>query len=172
MTLVQKLKLWIDNNGGVTLSNAFKFAQEAHLGKFRNDGVTEYYTHPCSVALRAISYHTSEKIKDLKLFNIIILCMFHDVIEDTSVTYADIETFLISENVSNDDIQIIIAALRLLTKDKLNKKTNVQYYLDIKTNKYASFVKTFDMIDNISDTPTSYMIKKYSIGLNILNGTK
>ena len=63
---------------------AREFAEHAHAGQFRWDGVTPYISHPDKVV---------ELLKHWRVNNndIIAAAYLHDVVEDTSVTHDDIE---------------------------------------------------------------------------------
>ncbi len=82
---LEKLLLEMARKNGYSilkLTNAIKFADEAHRGQVRKSG-EEYFIHPLNVALSIAEI-------DLGL-DAVIASLLHDVIEDTSVTYAEIE---------------------------------------------------------------------------------
>lgn len=58
------------------------YAEKAHEGQFRDDGVTPYMTHPRQVAT-IIAQVTDDE-------NMIAAALLHDVIEDTAITYEDL----------------------------------------------------------------------------------
>lgn len=64
-------------------TQAREFAEHAHAGAFRWDGVTPYITHPDKIV---------ELLKHWRIRNpdIIAAAYLHDVVEDTSVTLDDI----------------------------------------------------------------------------------
>lgn len=136
------------------LAKAIAFAPEKHMGQFDKGGMP-YILHP----LKVMHYLKSD---DLELMSIAVL---HDVVEDTDVTYADLESLGMSERV--------IAALRLLTK--VPGQTLEDYVAGIKTNKDAIHVKLADLRHNsdirrlkgITEKDMERM-KKYNVMYNSL----
>jgi hypothetical protein len=64
------------------LARAYRFSEKAHEGQFRRNG-DPFVTHCIEVA---------KILADLQLDSVTVACgLIHDVIEDTAVTYADIE---------------------------------------------------------------------------------
>lgn len=95
----------------------------------------------------------------------------HDVVEDTSVTVAEL-TGLMG---GYDRSDLVVEAVRLLTKTK--GEPNEPYYQRIKENPLARCVKLSDLADNfsrnhaITDPDTAIrMARKYSLGMEYLMG--
>lgn len=125
---------------------AERIAREAHKGQFRRDGKTPYITHPARVVMRMES--DEEKA----------VAWMHDVLEDTGRT----KQSLWIQGVSN----VVITAVMQLTR---NIEESYNEYLErVKSNDLARKVKLQDMLDNLSDSPTKYQIKKYGLGLYTL----
>ncbi len=62
---------------------AYHFAQSAHEGQYRNSG-EKYFVHPFNVAMILADLNMDEST--------IIAGLLHDVIEDTEISYEEIET--------------------------------------------------------------------------------
>lgn len=123
---------------------AHDFAQKAHDGQYRRDGMTPYFSHPYTVYL---------KVKGGEDENVV--AFLHDVLEDTNVSEAD----LFKEGFSFEQVQ----AIKILTKKK--GQSYSEYLKGVKQNKLAKAVKIADMLANLADDPTEKQIKKYSLGL-------
>lgn len=117
-----KLKLWNDEQ---LYHLAFKIAIEAHKGQVDKAGV-DYIEHPKAVA--ELLETKEEKI----------VAILHDVVEDTKVTFQDLEQYWFPNN--------IIIALKLLTKPK--KIDYMEYIKKIKENPLAKKVKIADLTHN------------------------
>lgn len=104
---------------------AFKIAIEAHKGQVDKAGV-DYIEHPKAVA--ELLEAKEEKI----------VALLHDVVEDTKVTFHDLEQYWFPNN--------IITALKLLTKPK--KIDYMEYIKKIKENPLAKKVKIADLTHN------------------------
>ena len=81
--IIQKTKHYLPEVNVDRLRRAFEFADEAHKGQMRKDGVTPYIMHPLSAALYLTRLHVDE--------DTLIACVLHDVPEDTQRTLEDIE---------------------------------------------------------------------------------
>lgn len=99
------------------------------------------------------------------------IAWLHDVLEDTSLTYSELELRI----TPHLDTYNVITAVDALTKRK--GETNVDYYNRVKANPFARFVKLKgDIVDNvrrnhkIKDEATRLrMGQKYSLGIDILS---
>lgn len=108
---------------------AHEFAAEKHSGQFRIGGLP-YITHPEAVAeiLRQEGYGESYQITGL----------FHDLLEDTDATEAEIEALGGSE---------VLEAVKLLTKRK--GYVMEEYVGAIRRNPIAFAVKAADRLHNL-----------------------
>lgn len=70
-----------------------------------------------------------------------IVALLHDVVEDTDMTFLDLEKFFSSE---------VIEILKLLTRDK--RTDYMEYIKKIKPNKVAKKIKIADIIHNSDET--------------------
>ena len=124
---------------------ALQFAYKAHKGQKRHDG-TPYIVHPIRVA-NAFEDDTMKCI-----------AVLHDVIEDTNVTYEEVEKEF------GDAISVNV---RVLTKH-----SDIKYFDYIKrVSEYntPTLIKIADIIDNLSDSKQSEsMIERYEKSLEIL----
>jgi len=107
---------------------AMKIAYEAHLGQLDYNDVP-YIFHP---------YHLAEQMDDEVGCTVALL---HDVIEDTNLTFADLEQIFPTQ---------VVEIVRLLTHDE-----NVDYFdyiREIKTNSIATKVKLEDLKHNSDES--------------------
>ena len=107
---------------------AIKVAYEAHLGQLDYNDVP-YIFHP---------YHLAEQMDDEVGCTVALL---HDVIEDTNLTFADLEQIFPTQ---------VVEIVRLLTHDE-----NVDYFdyiREIKTNSIATKVKLEDLKHNSDES--------------------
>lgn len=113
------------------LSECVEYMKEKHKGQKRKQG-TPYYTHPLEVS----------NILKNKGFNVEfqIAGLFHDLLEDTDITYDDILA-ITNENIAN--------CVMLVTKEK---GYNMEDYIErIRKNEMARMVKLADRIQNLSE---------------------
>ena len=108
------------------LEQAISLAVEAHAGQVRKDG-TPYILHPLHVMLQMDS--EVERIT----------AVLHDVVEDTAVTFADLQEMKLPPEA--------LEAIRLLThEDSVPYET---YIMTLKTNPIARRVKLADLKHNL-----------------------
>jgi (p)ppGpp synthase/HD superfamily hydrolase len=130
------------------LSNLRKLVEKAHFNQYRRDGKTPYIEHIYAVEKR-VSHFGND-------YRAVAVC--HDILEDTKVTYSDLENEGIPEN--------ILKAVEILTKS--DDISYDEYLYSIKCNELARKVKIADMLSNLADNPTDKQIKKYAKGLLFL----
>ena len=107
---------------------AMKFAYNAHLGQLDYNGVP-YIFHP---------YHLAEQMDDE------ISCtaaLLHDIVEDTSVTFEDLEKMFPKQ---------VVEIVELLTHDE--SVDYFDYVRKIKTNPIATKVKLKDLEHNSNES--------------------
>lgn len=107
---------------------AMKIAYDAHLGQLDYNGVP-YIFHP---------YHLAEQMDDEITCTVALL---HDVVEDTAITFEDLEKSFPRE---------VVEALRLLTHD--DETDYFDYVRRIKTNPIAARVKLEDLMHNSDES--------------------
>jgi (p)ppGpp synthase/HD superfamily hydrolase len=123
------------------LLEAASLAARAHDGQRRKDGKTPYASHPFRVCL---------VVRDVFGFDdprILITALLHDVIEDTTTDYDDIE---------KDYGPEIAQWVAYLTKDKrLPEEEREQAYLKrlIEAPWQVQVCKLADIFDNLMDSP-------------------
>lgn len=130
---------------------AMNLAYEAHSEQIDKGGIPYIY-HPI---------HLAEQMDS----EIEVVCaLLHDVVEDTSITFADLEADFPSE---------VITVLRLLTRDK--KIDYMDYIKDISKNAIARKIKIADLKHNMDETRLDIItdkvlkrVKKYLIALSFL----
>ena len=106
---------------------AVKIAYDAHLGQLDYNGVP-YIFHP---------YHLAEQMDDEISCTVALL---HDVVEDTSITFADLEQMFPKQ---------VVEIIMLLTHDE--KVDYFEYIRKIKTNAIATKVKLADIKHNSNE---------------------
>ena len=130
-----ELKSLLKSQGGnydlELIEKAFSCCVEAHKGQRRLSG-EEYYMHPYSVAKILISLGMDSES--------IVAGLLHDVIEDTSLTFADLEQIFPKQ---------VVEIVMLLTHDE--KVDYFDYIRKIKTNAIATKVKLADIEHNSNE---------------------
>lgn len=106
---------------------AMKIAYDAHLGQLDYNGVP-YIFHP---------YHLAEQMDDEISCTVALL---HDVVEDTSITFADLKQMFPKQ---------VVEIIMLLTHDE--KVDYFEYIRKIKTNAIATKVKLADIKHNSNE---------------------
>ena len=106
---------------------AVKIAYDAHMGQLDYNGVP-YIFHP---------YHLAEQMDDEISCTVALL---HDVVEDTSITFADLEQMFPKQ---------VVEIIMLLTHDE--KVDYFEYIRKIKTNAIATKVKLADIKHNSNE---------------------
>jgi len=128
-----------------TLERALQIAVQAHAGQKDKSGAA-YIFHPIRVMTRCTSPEAQ------------IVGLLHDVVEDTSVTFEELEGEGFSKNVMD--------ALRLLTHEP--KVPYEDYIQQVKTHPLATEAKLADLEDNMDirrlqevDDKAAKRFKKY-----------
>lgn len=128
----------------MNIEKYIEYIKEKHGNQKRKQG-TPYYLHP--VAVCRILYN-----KGIKDGNVLTAALFHDLIEDTTVTYDEIK------EISNEKVAKIV---KLLSKEKGYKMA--EYIKGIREDKSAKLVKLADRLHNLSEATsgTEEFQKKY-----------
>ncbi len=131
---------------------AINIAYNAHMGQFDKMGIP-YIFHP---------FHLAEQMDTEEEC---IVAILHDVVEDTKITFEDLEKDFSSQ---------VIEALKLLTHDK--KIPYDEYILNLKDNPIAKKVKLADLMHNSDITRLERITlkdvirnKKYENAIRILS---
>ncbi len=131
---------------------AMKIAYNAHRGQTDKNGIP-YIFHPI---------HLAEQMNDEET---ICTALLHDVIEDTDVTFEELELKGFSKS--------ILDALKLLTHD--DAEPYMDYIVKIKNNKIAKCVKLADLKHNSDlsrldtvDEKAHRRCEKYRIAIKFL----
>lgn len=129
----------------------------------RKDRVTPFIVHPARVA----SIVTSVSLP----YQVVCAAWLHDVLEDTKLSYHDLELSLNQTISSNTDAHQILQLVAALTKDeskdrygKLNSTICKISQLNLKNQYYATTIKLADRIDNLlilDGVSTNFMIHHY-----------
>ena len=140
-------------------SLALGLAYAGHAGQFRHDGVTPYITHPLRV-FRMLSM-MSPQIRATALI--------HDLMEDNPAITPEV---LLQSGLD----PVVVAAAGYLTRQKdqpyahyieviIGDKDGLSY---TKGQNIAALVKVVDIIDNMMDSPTPSMVKRYYKALHVI----
>ena len=131
---------------------AINIAYKAHMGQKDKFGIP-YIFHPVHLAELMDSEEEC------------IVAILHDVVEDTNVTFDDLEKHFSSE---------VITALKLLTHDK--RVPYNEYILNLKDNPIAKKVKLADLKHNSDRTRLNHITpkdiirnKKYENAIKLLS---
>ncbi len=125
------------------IEDAVKFMKERHKGQTRKQG-TPYYTHPLEVSNILKQKGFPKKYQ--------IVGLFHDLLEDTSTTYEEIQKMTDQETAT---------AVKLLTKKE--GYIMKEYIERIKENELARNVKLADRLHNLREVHygSEEFIEKY-----------
>lgn len=135
-------------------------ARHAHFGQKDKNG-HDYFAHPRAVFYRV--YADDESDYDGQ-----IVAFLHDVLEDTDVTFRDLQAFFPD--------YIVDAVIALSFRFFFDNETRDEYYVRVKDNPLALRVKLHDIAHNMSrkrleklDKATQErLIKKYTHALEVL----
>lgn len=135
----------------VLMATARRTAFSAHFGQYRRDGVTPYSEHIMAVVdrVRRLDNASAELIS---------VAYLHDVIEDSDIT----TDMLLNLGLPAE----VVTAVDALTKKK--NQSYDDYLVGVKNNPMALSVKIQDILSNLSDSPTTKQIRKYSKALLFL----
>ena len=117
------------------LNLAIKIATKAHEGQYRWNG-EPYILHPLRVMMAVLPQDNSHPTEDH--INMAMVAVLHDTVEDTNLTFADLEMFP----------KYIVDAVKRMTKFKDDDYK--KYIEEIKTDEYARQVKIADLYDNMN----------------------
>lgn len=145
------LKFYCIGKGYTRALEALRLAKIWHDG-FRKDGETPEAQHQIEIAL----YITTLKgVRDEE--NTIIVALLHDIIEDTSIGRAEIETRF--GKTLADSIWAISKKINGVPK-YLGDAATAMYYDDIARDLYASIVKPADRIHNNNSMAGVFTLQK------------
>ena len=120
-----------------TLAKAYDLASAAHEGQTDKIGVPYIY-HVLVVSEIIQRMPSYSSLTDEDKINAIIASVLHDIVEDTHVTFQDLE--------AEGFHPTVVKAVELLTYD--NKTSREEYYQGIITHPIARLVKTGDLAHN------------------------
>jgi (p)ppGpp synthase/HD superfamily hydrolase len=118
------------------LLEALSFAKENHIWQTRDEW-TPYIIHPISIAIYAM--------KDWLDTDAVIVCLLHDVVEDTQKDNDYIQNEIVKRFWNN-----VLFMINKLSKKIGNKKKEIRkYYEEIGNDILLSKIKWFDRLHNI-----------------------
>jgi (p)ppGpp synthase/HD superfamily hydrolase len=153
------------------LKFVLELATQLHAGQFRKNSRLPYIEHPKAVAERVrasvIAYFKTQGLvlteEVLELF--VAVALLHDVLEDTNITAAELESKLLAW-ISRERVVCIMQALIAITKVK--GESYLVYLGRVKNNWIARTVKVEDIQHNMSDLAPGSLYDKYSLALYYL----
>ena len=131
------------------ITKALMLAHQFHEGQFRRDGTTPYINHVIRVVANVKARNGTE--------DEIVVAWLHDLVEDTTITLAQLLT--------NFPSRIVDAVDALTHRDGESYEESIER---AKANPIARNVKIADNLANLSDCPTDKQIRKYSKSLQTL----
>jgi len=129
-----------------SINRAREIATECHAGQTRKDGVTPYIVHPAKVAEIVETLGGGEAE--------IVVAWLHDTVEDTGMTQARLAELFGPE---------IAEAVQALTHEEGEEYLHA--VRRAKAHPVARLVKMADNLANLSDTPSSKQVAKYTASL-------
>lgn len=127
---------------------AASFSARKHAGQLRKDGRTPYAAHPVRVALTILQVFGCDDT------TAVCTALLHDVIEDTTADYDDVEANFGPE---------VAAAVACLSKDKRlpEEQREPAFYAQIAAGPWqARLVKLADGFDNVCDAASDEQRRK------------
>lgn len=118
---------------------AFEFAQRAHAGSYRADGVTPYFYHPQAVALW-VAFAGGDEVA-------LSVALLHDVVEDCAVGVDELSELF------GADVALPVSELSLPAGVPNRKR--LQLERAPKLSPIAKLVKLADILANLSDLERS-----------------
>ena len=118
-------------------TKALQFAIKAHKGQLRKHTGAPYVTHPIRVAEAVDNEYQA------------VLALLHDTIEDTEVKYDDLVRDF-DEDTAED--VLLLSHLSGTYKEYITRIAD--------GNRDVIIVKIADIMDNLSDHPSDYMLEK------------
>lgn len=139
------------------IAQAIKKAKELHEKVNQTyDGKPYFDTHVMAV------YHIAEKYIHLVPVEyrarVLVAALFHDVIEDTGMTYNDVKKFF--DELLGDEYgafacaEIVYACTNLRGRTR-KERANAEYYQGIRDTDFADFVKICDRLANVTASCTN-----------------
>lgn len=132
--LIANVRGYLPKFNAEKFQKAFDFAEEAHRGQFRKDGVTPYIAHPVKVAEILSEMHSDE--------DILVAALLHDVPEDTLKSIQEIEDKF------GEEVAFLV--------DGITKFSKVQYKNDMPQREIESLKKL--LLHSVQD-PRVILIK-------------
>lgn len=129
-----------------SINLARQTATDCHAGQTRKDGVTPYIVHPAKVAEIVEKLGGGERE--------IVVAWLHDTVEDTDMTQARLAELFGPE---------IAEAVQALTHQEGEEYLHA--VRRAKAHPVARLVKMADNLANLSDTPSSRQVAKYTASL-------
>lgn len=155
------------------VARVLAFATDAHWlraqkpeNRFRKNTnpVRLYITHPIEVAQIAFDSVPQWDVDSRKL--LMMVGYLHDVIEDTTVTLAELDAFLFGVGLSVNNASIVSNAVKRLTK---NKDEDILVYLSrVYETEFSRRVKLADLKHNSSDLKPGNLLDKYKLAVYYL----
>lgn len=138
--ILREAQAYLDENSLKKITAAFEFAQKAHAGQLRLSG-EPYIAHPTEVALILIKIRQSAET--------ISAALLHDVVEDTSVSIADVKKEF------GEEIAFLVRGVTKLESIKLQSKEEAQIenirkmFLAMAKDVRIVFIKLADRLHNM-----------------------
>lgn len=120
-SLIKDIKSYLPSFDQNSFLKAFSFAEKAHRGQVRKDGISPYIAHPVNVVKILAELHVDEDILKSALL--------HDVPEDTPHTIDEIR------NIFGETVAFLV--------DGITKLSKVQYHNDMPARQVESLRKLF-----------------------------
>ena len=133
--------------------DALKLATKMNEGQYRKNSGLPYITHPIAVA-DAFHYSCWYHRDTCR-----IVAILHDTIEDTSLTFDELNK-LYAPSID------VMDALKAITKTE--GQTYLDFILQVRKNRIATYVKVEDIRHNLSDLEDGNLREKYLMALWML----
>lgn len=142
------------------VERGYYLAKKAHSGQFRSSG-EEYITHPLSVAIILANYYMES--------DVIIAALLHDVIEDTSVTKAEITREFGAEIADLVDGVSKLTQIKFSSKEKAKAENFQKMVLAMTKDIRVIVIKLVDRLHNMRTIGALRLDKKKRIAQETLD---
>jgi len=123
------------------LAEAYNFGESAHLGQYRKDGVTPFFSHPKNVSLILAELEMDE--------DTIIASLLHDTVEDTEVSIEDVKKTFGEEVAVLVDGVTKLAVINYETKQERQVENLRKMFLAMSSDIRVILIKLADRLHNI-----------------------
>lgn len=156
---IEKIKSINKNVDIEKLEKAFHYAQDAHEGQLRKSG-EPFFIHPLAVSLIVAELEVDS--------DTIVACLLHDTIEDTDVSFEDIETEFGHSVAQLVDGVTKLTKMHYETKEEIQVENLRKMFLAMAKDIRVILIKLVDRLHNMRTLKYQSELKKQEKALETL----